>query len=152
MRGKAYEVYLSKSGKILNREKITVMDVAMELCVPTDEVIERLSGAKEFSYDDCQIIMQRIFKGRYTWDYIWWCDRNELQWWLLWQSTGDTKLKKKLCPREFRSLTYADKAMIQYLSHQGQTLEYISEVLDIDMDLLAAEYNQYNHNGKYYAK
>ena len=36
--------------KILNREKITVMDVAMELCVPTDEVIERLSGAKEFSY------------------------------------------------------------------------------------------------------
>ena len=26
--------------KILNREKITVMDVAMELCVPTDEVIE----------------------------------------------------------------------------------------------------------------
>lgn len=43
--------------KILNREKITVMDVAMELCVPTDEVIERLSGAKEFSYDDCQIIM-----------------------------------------------------------------------------------------------
>ena len=65
--------------KILNREKITVMDVAMELCVPTDEVIERLSGAKEFSYDDCQIIMQRIFKERYTWDYIWWCDRNELQ-------------------------------------------------------------------------
>lgn len=61
-------------------------------------------------------------------------------------------MKKKLCPREFRSLTYADKAMIQYLSHQGQTLEYISEVLDIDMDLLAAEYNQYNHNGKYYAK
>ena len=60
-------------------------------------------------------------------------------------------MKKKLCPREFRSLTYADKAMIQYLSHQGQTLEYISEVLDIDMDLLAAEYNQYNHNGKYYA-
>ena len=47
-------------------------------------------------------------------------------------------MKKKLCPREFRSLTYADKAMIQYLSHQGQTLEYISEVLDIDMDLLAA--------------
>lgn len=45
-------------------------------------------------------------------------------------------MKKKLCPREFRSLTYADKAMIQYLSHQGQTLEYISEVLDIDMDLL----------------
>lgn len=42
-------------------------------------------------------------------------------------------MKKKLCPREFRSLTYADKAMIQYLSHQGQTLEYISEVLDIDM-------------------
>ena len=61
-------------------------------------------------------------------------------------------MKKKLCPREFRSLTYADKAMIQYLSHQGQTLEYISEVLDIDMDLLAAEYNQYNHHGKYYAK
>ena len=57
-------------------------------------------------------------------------------------------MKKKLCPREFRSLTYADKAMIQYLSHQGQTLEYISEVLDIDMDLLAAEYNQYNHNRK----
>lgn len=27
-----------------------------------------------------------------------------------------------------------------------------SAVLDIDMDLLAAEYNQYNHNGKYYAK
>lgn len=65
--------------KILNRENITVMDVAMELCVPTNEVIERLSGTKEFSYDDCQIIMQRIFKGKYTWDYIWWCDRNRLQ-------------------------------------------------------------------------
>ena len=32
-------------------------------------------------------------------------------------------MKKKLCPREFRSLTYADKAMIQYLSHQGQTID-----------------------------